>query len=272
MFNAPNGLRSAHVIFPWRFASPLAQPEGTDPVQHGRDVVVPHEGRGAAFTCAVLGTTAISATFQRVHLHGPELLQAIGNHPTMWARFWFRKDDRTHQRAFTLINAEPTEGTFDVDVHLHGGSTDTWARIAAPGMRIQATLRGTGFAPLRARTSHMHLIGDAASIPAIRTILGAFPQIPATLWLEQQDPSETDIPLALRPADDVVRVFRGDGTALTRTVQARLAERHAQKGLKDEWFWIACEATANRALMVHLRHEFRVPRNQISAMAYWKAT
>ncbi|MGO1488875.1 MAG: siderophore-interacting protein [Arachnia sp.] len=231
--------------------------------------------RGApreTFDCTVRGTTAISAAFQRVHLHGPGLLQAMGSHPTMWARFWFRKDDRTHQRAFTVINVQPAEGTFDIDVYLHGGSTSAWAKMATPGLRIQSALQGTGFAPLRARTSHMHLIGDAASIPAIRTILEAFPMIPATLWLEQLRDGETAVPLALRPSDDLVRVLRDDGTALTRAVISGLAVRQAEQGLEDEWFWIACEATANRALLVQLRDEFDVPRSRVSAMAYWKAT
>lgn len=241
-------------------------------MQHGRDVAVSRDVPRETFSCTVLETTAISATFQRVHLHGPELLQAIGNHPTMWARFWFRKDDRTHQRAFTVINVQPAEGTFDIDVYLHGGSTSAWAKMAAPGMAIQSTLQGTGFAPLRVNTSHMHLIGDAASIPAIRTILEAFPKIPATLWLERLNDSETDIPLALRPADDVVRDLRGDGTALIRAVQSGLAVRHAEQGLENAWFWIACEATANRALLVYLRDELNVPRSRVSAMAYWKAT
>lgn len=149
---------------------------------------------GKNFTCRVTGTTPITDTFHRVHLQSPELLQVHGSHPTRWARFWFRKDARAHQRAFTLINAHPSEGTFDIDVHLHGGTSGEWARNVMPGDTIDANPQGTGFAAPRASTTHMHLVGDAASIPAIRTILDAIPHLPATLWLEQQDDSEKRIP------------------------------------------------------------------------------
>lgn len=77
--------------------------------------------------------------------------------------------------------------------------------------------------------------------------------------------------MSLRPGDDVRRIPRGDGTQLTTAVRDGLALRNAEQGLEHEWFWIACEASANRALLVHLRSEFGVPRSQVAAMAYWKA-
>ena len=240
-------------------------------VQHGRDKVVSRGIPKKIFTCTVTGATPITDTFHRVHLHGPDLLQAIGSHPTMWARFWFRKNARAHQRAFTLINAQPSEGTLDIDVHVHGGTAGEWARNATPGSSIDATLQGTGFAAPRASTTHMHLIGDAASIPAIRSILQAFPDLPATLWLEQQNDSEMDIPLHARFHDDVVRIARGDGTPLIAAVQEGLSRRSSAGSLKSEWFWLACEASANRALLVQLRSKFGVPRSNVAAMAYWKA-
>ncbi len=240
-------------------------------MQHGWDGVRLPGIRGKTFTCTVTGTTPITDTLHRVHLRGPELLQAIGNHPTMWASFWFRNNGRAHQRAFTLINAQPSEGTFDIDVHLHGGTTGEWARGVVPGASIDVRLQGTGFAGPRASTTHMHLVGDAASIPAISSILDAFPHLPATLWLEQQEDSEVDIPLHTRTHDEVVRITRGDGTPLVAAVQVGLSRRRSDGGLKNEWFWLACEASANRALMVRLRAEFGVPRSSIAAMAYWKA-
>ncbi len=223
------------------------------------------------FPCTVIGATSISSTFHRVHLRGPELLREVGNHPTMWARFGFRKDDRAHQRAFTLINANPDEGTFDIDVHVHGGAAGTWAKEAVPGTMIDATVQNTGFAPPRASTTHMHLVGDAPSIPAIRTILAAFPDVPATLWLGQQDDSEVTIPLLTRPLDEVVRIPYDDGDAFVCSVRQGLARRQSEGGLQNEWFWLACEASANRALLVHIRGELGVPRSSIAAMAYWKA-
>lgn len=226
---------------------------------------------GKNFICTVTGTTPITNTFHRVHLHSPELLQAVGSHPTMWARFWFLQDTKAHQRAFTLINAQPSEGTFDIDVHLHGGITGEWARTALPGSFIDANPQGTGFAAPRASTTHMHLVGDAASIPAIRSILDAFPHLPASLWLEQQDDSELDIPLHTRTHDAVVRIERGDGTPFSSAVREGLFKRRSERGLENQWFWLGCEASANRTLLVHLRGELGVPLSSIAAMAYWKA-
>ena len=110
-------------------------------MQQGSDGAALTAIRGRDFSCTVTGTTPITKSFLRVHLSGATLLQAIGNHPTMWARFWFRCDGRRHQRAFTLINADRSAGTFDIDVHLHEGTSAIWAKTAQPGTMIDATLQ-----------------------------------------------------------------------------------------------------------------------------------
>lgn len=236
-------------------------------------------GRGALpvagrvdLLCTVTGTTRITDRFQRVHLRSPALLEAVEPHPTMWARFQFSSGSRPHPRAFTIINAHPTEGTFDIDVHLQDGPAARWAEQAVAGQHIHATLQGTGFGKPRANITRMHLVGDAASIPAMRTILDAHPGIPGTLWLEQQHESEIHIPLHTRPQDDVFRVLRGDGTQLISTVQAGLSRHKVSGSLDTEWFWIACEASANRVLTVYLRRDLGIPLSNIASHAYWSAT
>lgn len=222
------------------------------------------------FACTVTGSALISDTYCRVHLHSPELLRAIGNHPTMWARFLFSRGLGTHQRAFTVMSADVAQGTFDLDILLHEGPAAMWAISAMAGDTIPATLQGTGFAGPRTTSQHMHLVGDAASVPAMRTILEAFPHIPATLWVEDQDDQLAGIPSLTRDGDILVRVPRGDGTHLTSAVVIGLRERQATQGLVHDWFWLACEASANRALMMILRQDFGIPRSSISAMAYWR--
>lgn len=212
----------------------------------------------------------MSDVYRRVHLHSPELLRAIGSHPTMWARFLFPAARGNHQRAFTVINADTEAGTFDLDVLLHAGPAAEWATTARAGSSIPATLQGTGFAGPRTTSRYMHLIGDAASVPAVRTILEAFPHIPATLWLEDSGTQLARIPALARDGDSLVRVARGDGTALTASVQAGLWKREGTQGLARDWFWLACEASANRALTMILRRDFGIPRSSISAMAYWR--
>ncbi len=218
-----------------------------------------------------MGVTAITETFLRVHLQSIDLLKVIADHPTLWARFRLGNSGRHHQRAYTIINPQRASGAFDVDVHLHDSATTRWAESTVTGGTIIATVQNTGFAPPRANATHMHLIGDAASIPAMRSILDTIPTLPATLWLEQQRDSEARIPLHTRPGDEVVRVHRGDGTRLTSTVKAGLEQRYASVDPGKEWFWLACEASANRELLVHLRAELGVPRSSVAAMAYWKA-
>ena len=226
---------------------------------------------GEQFRCSVLGTSAVTERFLRVHLRGPDLLRAMVLHPTAWARFQFG-DKRAPQRAYTIINPDLQTGTFDVDLHLHPCATTLSLRAADTGEAIVTTTRASGFSGPRVRASHMHLLGDAASIPAMRTILTAHPQIPATLWLEQQDGSETAIPLDIREGDEVVRVLRGDGTRFTAAVSQSLAHRQASEGLEQDWFWLACESSANRALVVSLRQDLGIRPSSIAAMAYWKAT
>lgn len=223
------------------------------------------------FTCLVTGSALISDIYRRVHLLSPDLLAAIGHHPTMWARFLIPRGLGTHERAFTVINADLVRGTFDLDVLIHESPAARWTASAVAGDTILATLRGTGFAGPRATSKHMHLIGDAASVPAVRTILQAFPRIPATLWMEDQGAQLAGIPSLTRDGDTIVRVPRGDGTRLTAAVESGLRERRATQGLVDDWFWLACEASANRALMMILRRDLGVPRSSISAMAYWRS-
>lgn len=223
------------------------------------------------FSCLVTGTTEITERFRRVHLCSPGLLATAVLHPTFWARFWFSQGHRSHQRAYTIINAEPSLGTFDIDVHLHEGIGARWAQSTGAGQTVQATLQRKDFAAPRVGVTHMHLVGDASSIPAIRSIVSAFPSTHATLWLEEQHESEASISLNLRPGDDVVRVKRGDGTHLFDAVRDGLAARWSAAEVKQQWFWLACEASANRALVVHLRGDKGIARSHIAAKAYWRA-
>ena len=42
----------------------------------------------------------------------------------MWVRGWFPDGAKSHQRGYTLINADPQAGTVDVDFAMHDGVGD----------------------------------------------------------------------------------------------------------------------------------------------------
>lgn len=229
---------------------------------------------GKDFQVQVMHVEPVTDSFVRLRVQGAELLDAAGWHPTMWVRLWFTDDrGRPHQRAYTVIDPQD-DGTFAIEVHVHDGPAARTLAGARPGQVLDATLQGTGFEVPDGEVDHVHLVGDAASVPAIRTVLEALPSTPATVWLEQQEESEAGIPLTDRADVTVHRVDRtgeGDGTPLVRGVTAAWSQRAASgTDLSREWFWLAPEAAACRALGKHLRKELEVPKDRVTALAYWR--
>lgn len=221
------------------------------------------------FQVQVLDVQPVTERFVRLRLRGAELLAATEWHPTMWIRLWFTDDrGKPHQRAYTVIEPQ-SDGTFSMDVHVHDGPAAQALVNATPGQVFDATLQGSGFAAPEGEVKRMHLVGDAASIPAIRTVLEALPTTPATVWLEEQEPSEREIPVTQRVDVDVHRVQRAD-TALTDRVQEAWGSRAAAEDLATDWFWLAPEAAACRALGKHLRKDLGVPKERVTALAYWR--
>ncbi|WP_462416918.1 siderophore-interacting protein [Kytococcus sp. Marseille-QA3725] len=223
------------------------------------------------FTVEVLDSAHITPTFLRLRMHCPELLEAVEWHPTMWLRLWFTDErGKPHQRAYTVVDPQP-DGSFDLEVHVHDGIAARALEAARPGDRFDATVQGTGFTQPDGEVDHLHLVGDAASIPAIRTVLEAMPTTPATVWLELQDTSEQRIHVTPRVDVDVHRVERGDGTALPAAVEEAVARR-VEQGHRAEadWFWLAPEAVTCRRLGKHLRKELGVPKDRVTALAYWR--
>jgi len=224
------------------------------------------------FRVRVLESTQVTPTFVRLRLDGAELLRAVEWHPTMWVRLWFTDDrGKPHQRAYTVIDPQG-DGTFSIEVHVHDGVAARTLAGAAPGLELEATVQGTGFRAPDGEVEHLHLVGDAASIPAIRTVLDALPTTPATVWLEVQDASEEHIPVTSRVDVEVHRVERGTGRHLPNAVTSAVAaRREAGHDPADDWFWLAPEAATCRELGKHLRKEVGMPKERVTALAYWRA-
>ncbi len=223
------------------------------------------------FGVELVATTEVTPRFLRLELRGEELLRSVDWHPTMWVRFWFTDErGKPHQRAYTVIDPHP-DGTFFVEVHVHDGVAARALTTAAPGQRFDVTVQGTGFTQPAGEVDHVHLVGDAASIPAIRTVLDALPTVPATVWLEVQERSEATIPVTRRVDVGVHHVERGDGSALGAAVRQAVDERiDAGHPAEHDWFWLAPEAATCRDLGKHLRKGLGLPKDRVTALAYWR--
>ncbi|WP_405595280.1 siderophore-interacting protein [Streptomyces sp. NBC_01410] len=238
---------------------------------HGWEGVVLKLMRGKDFEFTVTGAEEVTDHFRRVHFTDGGMLALTGVHPTMWVRIWFDDGGKPHQRAYTLVDADPDAGTFSLEFALHDGCASDWARKAQPGDTIEATLQGTGFTAPDPLPARLFVIGDPASLPAINSLLDALPRVPATIWFETTHDSDKDLPLRVDPAHhDLRRVPRRDaGAHLVDEVKAALP------GLLDDpagaYVWIACDTATTRALTTYVRKDLGLPKDRVNALGYWRA-
>ncbi|MFE2151729.1 siderophore-interacting protein [Streptomyces lavendulae] len=227
--------------------------------------------RGKDFTFTVTGAEEVTEHVRRVRFTDGGLLAALGAsaHPTMWVRAWFGGGGRPHQRAYTLVDPDPAAGTFAFEFVLHDGLASRWALGARPGDTLEATVQGTGFdAPVPA-PQRLLVIGDPASLPAINSLLDAYPQTPATVWFETQHTSDAGLPVRAGAAPrDVRRVPRG-GTALADRVRAELPELLGPDPAAA-YVWLACDTATTRALTAYLRKDLGLPKQRVHAQGYWR--
>ncbi|MFJ3906740.1 siderophore-interacting protein [Streptomyces sp. NPDC090025] len=239
---------------------------------HGWEGVVLKLFRGKDFTFTVTGAEQVTEHYRRVRCTDGGLLAAAGVHPTMWVRLWFTSGGKPHQRAYTLVDPDPATGTFALEFALHDGPASDWARTCAVGDTVDATLQGTGFTAPEPKPGRLFVVGDAASLPAINSLLGAFPGTPATLWFETAHASDEDLPLRLDgDLHEVRRVPRADaGAALAARVREELPALVAATA--DPYVWIACDTATTRTLAGFARKELALPKERLHALGYWRPT
>jgi NADPH-dependent ferric siderophore reductase len=223
--------------------------------------------RAKDFRFTVTGVEDVTPHYRRLHLTDGGLLAETGVHPTMWVRLWFDNAGRPHQRAYTLVDPDPAAGTFSLEFALHDGCASDWARAAKPGDTVEATVQGTGFQHPQPAPSHVFAVADPASLPALNSLLGAFPAAPATVWFEGEDA----LPFRTDPArHEVRRVPRLDsGAHLVEQVRADLPD--LLKSTPDPYVWIACDTVTTRTLSGYVRKELGVPKQRVDALGYWRA-
>ncbi|RZF08462.1 siderophore-interacting protein [Streptomyces albidoflavus] len=237
---------------------------------HGWEGVVLKLLRGKDFTFTVTGTEEVTPEYRRVRFTDGGLLAQSGVHPTMWVRVWFERDGKPHQRAYTLVDPDPKQGTFSLEFALHQGTASDWARTAAPGDTIDATVQGTGFTAPDPAPAHLYAVADPASLPALNSLLDTFPATPATIWFETPDeagPATKGLPFRTDPTRHTVHTVPREraGARLTETVKSALPAFPA-----DAYLWIATDTHTTRTLAGWARKELGASRERVSALGYWR--
>jgi NADPH-dependent ferric siderophore reductase len=235
---------------------------------HGWEGAVLKLLRAKDFTFTVTGATQITEHYRRLTFTDGGLLAELPPHPTMWVRLWFDNDGKPHQRGYTLVDPDREAGTFAIEFALHNGVASDWSRKAEPGDTIQATVYGTGFEPLDPEPERLLLVGDAASLPAVNSLLEAFPDTPATIWFETT--GDDELPYRTTDRHDLRLVPRADdGGTLVAQVRKELPDLAPDPALA--YLWIAAEAKSTRALTSFARKEIGFPKHRVHAMAYWRS-
>ncbi|QDY75276.1 siderophore-interacting protein [Streptomyces qinzhouensis] len=239
---------------------------------HGWEGVVLKLMRGKDFRFTVTGTEAVGDRYHRVHFTDGGMLARTGVHPTMWVRIWFGNAGKPHQRAYTLVDPDPVQGTFSIEFALHPGPACDWARAARAGDTVDATLQGTGYTVPDPLPGRLVLVGDPASLPAINSLLDALPATPATVFFETGHPSDEQLPFRIDHGRHELRTIpRTEGGAgLVAEVKAALP------GLIGDpttaYVWIACDTVTTRALASYARKNLALPKERVDALGYWRAT
>lgn len=236
--------------------------------KRGLDGVLTRSFGARDHTARVTAVEYLTPHFVRIHLLSRSLLADVALLPTTWIRFWFPDTldpEQEHQRAYTIVTANPETGEFAIDCVLHepAGPASSWAQQAKPGDHIAVTTLGsTGFILTEDLPAGYLLIGDAASLPAINSILAVIPtHLPVELYLEEHTPEDRQIPIQAHPRTIVNWVQRDNETSLARGL--------ADRDWSNWSAWVACESDALKHVRARLLTEFGFPKTEITARAYW---
>jgi NADPH-dependent ferric siderophore reductase len=223
--------------------------------------------RAKDFEFTVTDAEDMTPDFRRLRLSDGGMLAATGVHPTMWVRLWFDNAGKPHQRAYTLVDPEPSKGTFSLEFALHDGCASDWSRKAEPGDTIEATVQGTGFEVPDPLPERMLVIGDPASLPAINSLLAVAPKLPATIWFETTHAADHELPFRIDPEHHELRTV--PRTELVEGVKAELPKFIGDPA--DAFVWIACDSATTRALTSYVLKDLSIPKHRVKALGYWRA-
>lgn len=214
----------------------------------------------------VLDAVDVAPHCRRVKFRSETLFSEAAAGPTSWIRGWFPDAQGAEfQRGYTFAEADPETGEFSIDFVLHepAGPASNWAAAVEPGATLMVVSMGSKpfEVPAENTPTGYLLIGDSASVPAIRSIISVVPpEIPIEVYLEEHEPADRDLPIAEHPRLRVHWVKRADATTLASALEAR--------DWSNWYAWTGPESGSLKEIRARLR-EFGFPKSEIHAQAYW---
>jgi NADPH-dependent ferric siderophore reductase len=173
-------------------------------------------------------------------------------------------------RHYTVRGVHDEGRRFDIDFVVHGhGIASQWAERAEPGHILgvfnDSPTRSYYDPPADTRT--LILAADAAGLPGLGRILeGLDPTMHAIAAVEVVDPADIQ---SLHTTADVQLLWL-TGTGNGSSPSALPAAVRALAAPAVPWYaWVACEASASRAIRTDLRKRLRSPRARHHAIGYW---
>jgi NADPH-dependent ferric siderophore reductase len=136
-----------------------------------------------------------------------------------------------------------------------------WATQAEAGDTLEVTVLGSNFALPEPAPAGYVIAGDAASLPAINSLLDAIGDTPAKVFLEAAHDDDRRLPVGKADVTWVDPKKAGEG--LAEAVAA------AAFGAANHFGWVLCDNRTTRAVAKIFREEYRIPRKSIKAQAYW---
>lgn len=145
--------------------------------------------RAREYPLTVVERGALTSSCARVVFSAPELVGAVPLSAASWLRLWVPdpgRPDVEHQRGYTVAAHDAHAGTITIDFVQHepSGPASSWAARAEAGDRIGAMSMGStdvSFAGQDQPEGYL-MIGDAASVPAIRSLVAEVPaHVPLSL-------------------------------------------------------------------------------------------
>lgn len=197
------------------------------------------------------------------------LLEPDGEAPGAFLRAWFPDPDggaKLHQRGYTIARSDPATGEFDMEFVIHQpyGPASWWAVNCEPGDELAAMRYGdvSFTAPDPAPAGYL-LLGDLASLPAIRAVAATVPEGSEVLiYLEKHSDADAEVPLPEGP--DITAAWIDeipDGQTLAQALSGR--------DWSDWYAWVTAETTATRHARTVLQREHNLSRATLHAQAYW---
>ena len=215
----------------------------------------------------VISVTDITPTFRRIRFHAPSMIDGRETPPASYLRLWAPDpsgDGKVHQRGYTLVDPDPSNGEVSLDfvLHLPSGPASHWAGKATIGDTIKASyFSSKKFERPEPEPAGYLIAGDAATFPAINAILNTLPKdCQIIVVLQDNDADDINIPIAAHEGVQYIRTGPGLNA---------LADAIPDRDWSNWYAWIAGESLAVKTLRSRLNQHFGFPLTDITNAAYW---